>query len=143
MINLPLPEDNPFERLVTSANIGDLIAVFGNRLNEEPYAVTSAVRAMEENLTHSARHHAESWGRVPHYFTGDVRIELNTTAVTPTQPIQEIQALKPEYIATPVKPKDVNRPVTSIEQARARIASLHDPVVDNQLSDKTYYAEAA
>lgn len=139
MINLPLPEDNPFERLVTNANIGDLISAFGNRLNGEPFAASQAVRAMEASTQHVSRHHAENWAQVSDVVASAVGLELSSATVTPvtSRPQAVKKPILTDYIETPVKQRPVDRPVTSIVEARARVAELYGTDIDNGLVDSS------
>lgn len=124
MINIPLPEENLFERLKTRTGYAEFIQNFAARLLIEPKAISDAVLHMEKSLVHPATAHASKWARTSDVVAKAIGLEttsalMNTklemerlgvnlvgTAFTPTP---EITAQEEPVATTNVSNLDAHR----------------------------------
>ncbi len=150
MINIPLPDDNLFERLASKTGLGEFIANFAERLNDEPRAISAAVVAMGSSMGHPANAHARSWARTSDVVAKAIGLETTTALMDAKHEMERLGvnlvgttfSPTPEVMAQkdPV-PQDTT--VFSIDEIRARINGMHAMSIDEMKVEIPILAEAA
>jgi len=142
MIYIPPSEDNLFERLASKTGLGDLIANFAERLNDEPRAISAAVQSMELSVKHPAGDRAREWGRVndlvasvaglkisPAVAEAKLGMENRGVNMVEGSPVTA-QIITPELMPDQDQPTPTDTNVFDLSAIRARIDELHIPTAE-------------
>jgi hypothetical protein len=143
MINLQLPQDNPFERLKSRTGYAEFIQNFANRLLAEPAAISEAVLQMEKSMDHPARERAIEWARVHDAVANAVGLELSAEAVKTKDEMDSYRSAQTQYVE-PTTTMQPYQPVTEATQIvpgtsdadmiRAKIDGMHATTIEEARS---------